>query len=1006
MSFMKKIIIFSIFVFAFMFAHSVAAQTWTETVPVCTSEQELLTRERTVSASCPFFTQWLKRGDRDGQFSQYIQPEGTRELVTEVSLLQSWLNTHFNAGLVVDGIFGRFTQAGVKTYQRAYRQYILDPWAPAYGNEATGNFKNTSEWFANYLMGCVDQATDFDGDLPGTYKPFDAVSEEAPQLGTTHTGTRTVTEYACSGTSGSTFTRRRSGSSGGGGGSVTTTVGATQGVISTDFTNSTSNGVATALTNGNPAHFIVYEYSPNNTTWTLGDAGQQAYTGQTSDTFSNLVFANGGYVRTGISTDTGATFDYDTKQIPSPSVVVNTANLNAVTFTSSNTTPDSVSTKYSGVASDRYTVQFTINQGDFAGTYTLCSGTNTASDAIDTSTLPMAIQAFFTGTCGLVTIDFNNVVVADTNMTPVSAILGETTVHHVYTDATTLPSSITGAGTFPTVAPIMRSSINLSNGNAVALYNDDAVGAGTASVDAIGNDARGQFRSQVTRIFRDKIGGNELFRITGLGNQNVSAATFDFSSGVLSALTAVEQTAIQAAFSGPLFDVAPLVFNKQLIEAEYDTEAVAQNLTKIESAGFEWQIDTVFDSYGNTSNTVNDDVSIFVSPSRWNAPLQVTDVMTTPNGKIFAVTDPTTGADAGAVRLVYLDNNFQEIATETIVDGTGNGSAVNMSAIISLAADSAALVNGFPTIYFGIHHGTAGGAIEFWQVTKNAGAGWGTPTLIISVPTTSQDDGKFVIDPTLRPNGQPFFWSGTDGFGLNAQKLVAVYYDGTNWVSVDNNVSGLVPAGAAINVPRSPVVDSGGAIYIAGDDRKIVRGIQTSGSTSDPVDRSNFANYTFELLLGDTTTGSALGAGNVARFTNAYDVNIITENANGDPTLAIYEYGGQRKLLVAVPNAAITRPSAADWTVYQPFPSVQGTDAFENGTEPNVGVQSLIYRGIITLDATNFGTVDSFNHAFRRFTLNSFDNTTPNDINVLAPFDKIGTGVQTATTGLQEASSY
>ena len=175
---MKSLIKLSLVTFAFALMLGAAqanAQTWSTTMPTCGSGEKLIERSATQNAACPFFTQWMKKGDRDGRTSLYTQPTGQKETLSEVSKLQGWLNKYFNVGLMVDGIFGTKTFAAVKLYQNTYKNYILDPWSASHGNHATGNFKNTSEWFANYLMSCVDPEIHFDGDQPGTYKAFEEV---------------------------------------------------------------------------------------------------------------------------------------------------------------------------------------------------------------------------------------------------------------------------------------------------------------------------------------------------------------------------------------------------------------------------------------------------------------------------------------------------------------------------------------------------------------------------------------------------------------------------------------------------------------------------------------------------------------------------------------------------------------------------------------------------------------------------------------------------------------
>ena len=183
------------FAFALLLgASSASAQTWSETMPTCGSGEKMIERSQSENASCPFFTQWMKKGDRDGQLSKEIQIDGTRKNISEVSKLQGWLNRNLGANLITDGIFGNKTDSAVRGYQTTYQKYILNPWGLT---SPTGRFKNTSEWFANYLTGCIDPEVDLDG--KGSYKPFDAASDEVAQLTSSLSGSNTITEYACVG---------------------------------------------------------------------------------------------------------------------------------------------------------------------------------------------------------------------------------------------------------------------------------------------------------------------------------------------------------------------------------------------------------------------------------------------------------------------------------------------------------------------------------------------------------------------------------------------------------------------------------------------------------------------------------------------------------------------------------------------------------------------------------------------------------------------------------------
>jgi peptidoglycan hydrolase-like protein with peptidoglycan-binding domain len=70
---------------------------------------------------------------RDGTCGIYLTQflrRGVQNDTGEVRKLQEFLNLHMNAGLMVDGIFGIQTEQAVNTFQLAYWEEILAPWAP------------------------------------------------------------------------------------------------------------------------------------------------------------------------------------------------------------------------------------------------------------------------------------------------------------------------------------------------------------------------------------------------------------------------------------------------------------------------------------------------------------------------------------------------------------------------------------------------------------------------------------------------------------------------------------------------------------------------------------------------------------------------------------------------------------------------------------------------------------------------------------------------------------
>ena len=94
------------------------------------------------SALCPMFTQYLKRGVRDGNNG-----------ISEVSKVQSFLNKKLGKGINVDGIFGKQTHNAVKAYQTLYHEQVLTPWGLS---GPTGWWYQSSRSYANFLENCSE----------------------------------------------------------------------------------------------------------------------------------------------------------------------------------------------------------------------------------------------------------------------------------------------------------------------------------------------------------------------------------------------------------------------------------------------------------------------------------------------------------------------------------------------------------------------------------------------------------------------------------------------------------------------------------------------------------------------------------------------------------------------------------------------------------------------------------------------------------------------------------
>lgn len=102
----------------------------------------------TSSKSCPIFTEYLKKGSRDG-----------RNGISEVSKVQEFLNRKLGLGLVIDGIFGKRTHSAVSTFQSQNFNQVLSPWGLT---GPTGWWYQSTRSFANYLENCSEGTVPLD----------------------------------------------------------------------------------------------------------------------------------------------------------------------------------------------------------------------------------------------------------------------------------------------------------------------------------------------------------------------------------------------------------------------------------------------------------------------------------------------------------------------------------------------------------------------------------------------------------------------------------------------------------------------------------------------------------------------------------------------------------------------------------------------------------------------------------------------------------------------------
>ena len=110
--------------------------------------RKILDAQIKVSSFCPYFTNFLVRGNRDGE-----------DNITDVSKLQTFLNERGYKAGYTDGSFGINTEGGLKRWQTAFREQILTVWGIF---NPTGVFYQSSRHIANKQVGCTNITTVLD----------------------------------------------------------------------------------------------------------------------------------------------------------------------------------------------------------------------------------------------------------------------------------------------------------------------------------------------------------------------------------------------------------------------------------------------------------------------------------------------------------------------------------------------------------------------------------------------------------------------------------------------------------------------------------------------------------------------------------------------------------------------------------------------------------------------------------------------------------------------------
>jgi hypothetical protein len=120
----------------------------TPTTPPVTTNTAVTATTSTAVNRCPVFTQYLKKGMRDGKNG-----------ISEISKVQSFLNEKLGLNLFVDGIFGSRTHTAVRNFQSTYFDQVLTPWGLT---GPTGWWYQSTRSYANYLENCSEGTVPLD----------------------------------------------------------------------------------------------------------------------------------------------------------------------------------------------------------------------------------------------------------------------------------------------------------------------------------------------------------------------------------------------------------------------------------------------------------------------------------------------------------------------------------------------------------------------------------------------------------------------------------------------------------------------------------------------------------------------------------------------------------------------------------------------------------------------------------------------------------------------------
>ncbi len=357
-------------------------------------------------------------------------------------------------------------------------------------------------------------------------------------------------------------------------------------------------------------------------------------------------------------------------------------------------------------------------------------------------------------------------------------------------------------------------------------------------------------------------------------------------------------------------------------------------------------------------------------------------------------------AVSNSLRIATVANGTYEIVSEIAIALSASYSYINWRMRVSSVVTNgrynfyAVIYDGLETTLFEFrYNGVIYVQTEIWQGSI-AGGG---PCAIF-------------IDPALEPNGRPYIWFGNLAANIGATNdhgFKHAYYDGaawqvTNWVGYDNT--------SPTNDMCRYAVDGmilGNDLYVMNYDQppqstqynegKIAIYTQTAGSTTDPADRTNFANWALSYNIyrnsGDTENQDGLGDNADLAFGNGFELLGMDEN-DVPMFLIVHDASlGGRHFSRIRANVAIPA-SDADWTIETPMIATNALygnpQAITGYADTNIQSSPLQRKRechLLVLGTDDFITGTSTKGYWVRHKINSWTGDSMNTWNIYSPND-------------------